>query len=72
VVAPFFEGLAVLLARAQQQGTVRADLHVDDQPRLTKMVISTLWVNDNPDNWRRDLMLLLDALQPVAARPYLR
>jgi hypothetical protein len=36
------------------------------------MVISTLWVNDNPDNWRRDLMLLLDALQPVAARPYLR
>jgi AcrR family transcriptional regulator len=69
VVAPFFERLAIILARAQRQGTVRADLHADDLPRLTLMVLNTMWLNDAPDNWRRYLVLLLDALQPSAARP---
>jgi AcrR family transcriptional regulator len=69
VVAPFFERLAIVLAKAQQQGTVRSDLRADDLPRLTLMVLNTMWLNDVPDNWRRYLMLLLDALQPAAARP---
>jgi AcrR family transcriptional regulator len=69
VVAPYFDRLAIVLARAQQQGTVRADLHADDLPRLGLMVLNTMWLNDTPDNWRRYLMLLLDALQPSAARP---
>jgi len=69
VVAPFFERLAIILARAQQQGTVRADLDAEDLPRLLIMVFNTIWLNDAPGNWRRYLMLLLDALQPIAARP---
>jgi hypothetical protein len=63
------ERLAIVLAKAQQQGTVRSDLRADDLPRLTLMVLNTMWLNDVPDNWRRYLMLLLDALQPAAARP---
>lgn len=69
LVGHFYGRLAVTLARAQQQGTVRADLDAEDLPRLTMMVLNTMWLNDTPDNWRRYLMLLLDALQPAAARP---
>jgi AcrR family transcriptional regulator len=69
LVAPLFEKLAIILARAQRQGTLRNDLHPDDLPRLTLMVLNTMWLNDTPGNWRRYLMLLLDALQPGAARP---
>jgi AcrR family transcriptional regulator len=69
LVGHFYERLGLLLAKAQQQGTVRADLHAEDLPRLTLMVLNTMWLNDVPDNWRRYLMLLLDALQPAGARP---
>jgi AcrR family transcriptional regulator len=69
LVGHFYGRLGITLARAQQQGTVRADLHAEDLPRLTMMVLNTMWLNDVPDNWRRYLMLLLDALQPGAARP---
>jgi AcrR family transcriptional regulator len=69
LVGHFYGRLGITLARAQQQGTVRADLHAEDLPRLTMMVLNTMWLNDLPDNWRRYLMLLLDALQPGAARP---
>jgi|HubBroStandDraft_6_1064221.scaffolds.fasta_scaffold226477_2 AcrR family transcriptional regulator len=69
LVGHYYSRLEILLARAQQQGTVRADLDAEDLPRLTLMVLNTMWLNDAPDNWRRYLMLLLDALQPSAARP---
>jgi AcrR family transcriptional regulator len=69
LVGHFYGRLGMLLARAQRQGTVRADLDIEDLPRLTMMVLTTMWLNDTPGNWRRYLMLLLDALQPAAARP---
>jgi AcrR family transcriptional regulator len=69
LVGHFYGRLGMLLARAQQQGTVRPDLDIEDLPRLTMMVLNTMWLNDTPGNWRRYLMLLLDALQPAAARP---
>jgi AcrR family transcriptional regulator len=69
LVGHFYSRLGIILARAQRQGTVRADLDAEDLPRLTLMVLNTMWLNDTSDNWRRYLMLLLDALQPGAARP---
>jgi AcrR family transcriptional regulator len=64
----FFGDLARVLARAQAQGSVRADLGPEDLPILMKMtLVSTLWSDEEDDGWQRYLALLLDALSPAAA-----
>ena len=65
----FFERLAGVLTRAQQQGAVRDDLRPGDLPRLVAMLISTMWFDDSGEEWRRYLSLLQDALVPGAATP---
>ena len=65
----FFVGLAQVLARAQEQGSIRADLVPEDLPRLTVMLINTPWLDDDKESWRRYLALVMDGLRPVAATP---
>lgn len=66
----FFVGLAQVLARAQEQGSIRADLVPEDLPRLTVMLINTPWLDDDDkESWRRYLALLMDGLRPAAATP---
>ena len=65
----FFAGLAQVLARAQQQGSIRTDLVADDLPRLTGMLFHSPWLDDDQESWRRYLALMLDGLRPAAATP---
>jgi AcrR family transcriptional regulator len=65
----FFRRLAKVLAQAQREGAVRADLQAADLPRLVAMVITTMWFDEAGDGWRRYLSLLEDALVPGAASP---
>jgi hypothetical protein len=65
------ETVSVLIARAQQQGTVRGDIVAEDLlfllAALAKLVPLSAAVV--PDAWRRYLTLLLDGLRTEAARP---
>lgn len=62
VSAPFFEGLVLLIRRAQQAGLVRADLVPDDMPRIMLMMLGVLWTMEpGSDGWRRYLTLVFDA-----------
>jgi AcrR family transcriptional regulator len=65
----FFERLATVLARAQQQGTVRGDLQPGDLPRLVSMLVTSLWFDETGEGWRRYLGLMLDSLKPQGATP---
>jgi AcrR family transcriptional regulator len=69
LLTAFLEAVAVLVARAQEQGTVRADLRPDDVPRLVGMLVSTVRHEEpgEPARWPRYLALLLDALEPDRA-----
>lgn len=65
---PFYESLASLARRAQQQGLVRDDLVPDDLPRILGMLFSVLGAPGiEHDGWRRYLTLILDGLSPAAA-----
>ncbi|WP_328584369.1 TetR/AcrR family transcriptional regulator [Streptomyces sp. NBC_00370] len=59
--------LDTLLRRAQRQGTVRADLTVEDL--LFLLAALGRAVPAAPGTWRRYLALVLDGLRPAAARP---
>jgi AcrR family transcriptional regulator len=67
---PFYESLALLARRAQDDGLLRADLVPADLARLMGMLTSTLWTMDpQTDGWRRYLALMFEGLTPAAAKP---
>ncbi|MGW1210899.1 TetR/AcrR family transcriptional regulator [Streptomyces sp. NPDC002499] len=53
----------VLLARAKEQGTLRADVVPLDLPMIQLMVASITDRTGEPDLWRRYLRLLLDGMR---------
>jgi AcrR family transcriptional regulator len=64
------EALGELARRAQQAGSVRADLVGDDLPRLITMLHSVLWTMDlRSDGWRRYVALIIDAIATGERRP---
>ena len=70
VTAPFLDTLSVLLHRAQQTGSVRADLVPDDLHRIVGMLIGVLSSREaGSDDWRRYLTLVMDGLSPRSASP---
>ena len=67
--AAFFTALAALARRAQQAGTLRADVGANDLPKIMAMLVGALWSTDpDTEDWRRYLALLLDGLSPAAVR----
>jgi AcrR family transcriptional regulator len=64
----FFHRLAPVLARAQEQGSVRQDIGPADLPRLLSMVGGTVPF-DGHDGWRRYLALLADLLRSAPTAP---
>ncbi|GAB2885158.1 hypothetical protein GCM10022245_20710 [Streptomyces mayteni] len=70
ISAPFLDSLTVLTRRGQQAGRIRADLVPEDTQRILGMLVSVLWNTAHQgDDWRRYLVLLLDALSPEGATP---
>lgn len=70
ITTAFYETLSELLRRAQDGGTIRADLVPDDLARIMGMLFSTMWNKDaDGHGWRRYLALILDGLSPAAANP---
>ena len=64
------EALDHLVREGQRVGRVRADLVVDDVPRLMAMLYSVLPTMDsNSDGWRRYVALILDALSITERQP---
>jgi AcrR family transcriptional regulator len=63
----FFGRLAPILVKAQEQGSIRADLRPADLPRLMSMLLSTIYFDGNGEGWRRYLALLMDALRTESA-----
>lgn len=63
--------LGGLLVRAQEQGTVRADVDIDDLGLLLTSLKPVILAaaDESPGIWRRHLVLLLDALRPQAPTP---
>jgi AcrR family transcriptional regulator len=57
--------LAVIVARAQQEGSLRADVEASDLD-IPLMMLCSVTTLDEPDLWRRYLALFLDGLR---ARP---
>lgn len=69
-IGPYYASLTLLTRRAQEAGSIRADLVPDDLPRILAMLFSLLWTMDPAsDGWRRYLSLILDGLSPAAATP---
>lgn len=67
---PFLDALVLLTRRAQDEGTLRADLVPDDLPRIMGMLTNTLWTMDHDsDGWRRYLTLLFEGLAPTDGNP---
>ncbi|MEU2588580.1 TetR/AcrR family transcriptional regulator [Streptomyces avermitilis] len=60
-----------LIARAKEQGTLRADAEPLDLPMIQLMVAAVPDSTGEPDLWRRYLRLLLDGMrtQPDGAEP---
>lgn len=60
-----------VLRSAQEQGSVRADVDVDDLGLLVDSLRSVIASSDRtaPQVWRRHLVLMLDALRAEAASP---
>lgn len=64
------EALDHLVREGQRVGRVRADLVVDDVPRLMAMLYGVLATMDSDtDGWRRYVALILDAISTEQARP---
>ncbi|MGO9154609.1 TetR/AcrR family transcriptional regulator [Mycobacterium sp.] len=64
------EALDDLVRECQRVGRVRADLVVDDVPRLMAMLYSVLTTMDSDtDGWRRYVALILDAISIEEGRP---
>jgi AcrR family transcriptional regulator len=63
-IGPIFE---VIVARAQQEGSLRADVEATDLG-IALMMVCSVTTLDEPDLWRRYLALFLDGLR---ARPSL-
>jgi AcrR family transcriptional regulator len=63
----FFGQLAPILVKAQEQGSIRRDLHPADLPQLMSMLLSTIWFDENGEGWRRYIALLTDALRAESA-----
>jgi len=65
-----YEALDELARRAQQAGSVRADLVSDDLPRLIAMLHSVLWTMDlSSEGWRRYVALIIDGIASGERRP---
>ncbi|WP_369794624.1 hypothetical protein [Kutzneria sp. 744] len=64
----FFHHVARVLARAQEQGSVRQDIGAADLPRLLSMVCATMPFDEH-DGWRRYLALLADLLRSAPTAP---
>lgn len=70
IAAPLLDSLTELTGRAQQAGTVRADLTPEDMHRILGMLTNVLWgMPPGGDGWRRYVTLILDALKPDGASP---
>ena len=64
------EALDDLVREGQRVGCVRADLVVDDVPRLMAMLYSVLATMDSDsDGWRRYVALVLDAISTAEGQP---
>jgi AcrR family transcriptional regulator len=64
------QALDDLVLEGQRVGRVRADLVVDDVPRLIAMLYSVLATMDSDsDGWRRYVALILDAISVEEGRP---
>ena len=63
--------LRQVIARAQEQGTLRADFAVEDMPVLFWASGRVIEVTNNaaPDSWRRYLGFILDGLRAESATP---
>ncbi|HEX5117984.1 MAG TPA: helix-turn-helix domain-containing protein [Pseudonocardiaceae bacterium] len=70
IMARFFTELATIVRRGQDAGQIRADLTPADLPPLVFMLISMLRLTEpGGTEWRRYLVLVLDALRPASASP---
>jgi hypothetical protein len=60
-----------LIARAKEQGALRADMEPLDLPMIQLMVAAVTDQTGEPDLWRRYLRLLLDGMrtQPAGTEP---
>ncbi|MFJ8025298.1 TetR/AcrR family transcriptional regulator [Streptomyces sp. NPDC096311] len=66
----FFDSLAPLIERGQRAGAIRGDLTLDDVRRIMVMLVGILWTVDPvTEDWRRYVLLVLDALSPEGASP---
>ncbi len=64
------EALDELVRRGQRVGRIRADLDVDDLPRLVAMLYSVLSTMDSDsDGWRRYVALIVDAISINERKP---
>ena len=64
------EALDDLVREGQRVGRVRADLVVDDVPRLIAMLYSVLATMDSDsDGWRRYVALIIDAISIAEGHP---
>ena len=65
-----YKALNDLARRGQQAGLIRADLVVDDLPRLIAMLYSVLSTMDShSDGWRRYVALIVDAISNDERQP---
>lgn len=70
ISVPLNEALGELVREGQRVGRVRADLVVDDVPRLMAMLYSVLATMDSDsDGWRRYAALIIDGISVSGARP---
>lgn len=71
VTLPLLESLQTLLVRAQEQGTIRADVGPDDVLPLLAMAVGALETNARGSGaWRRYMAILADGiLTSAATRP---
>lgn len=70
IMARFFTELATIVRRGQDAGQIRTDITPADLPPLVFMLISTLRLTEpGGTEWRRYLVLVLDALRPGTASP---
>ncbi len=70
IMSRFFPELATIVRHGQDAGVIRTDLTPADLPPLVFMLFSTLRRTESGgDQWRRYLVLVLDALRPASASP---
>jgi AcrR family transcriptional regulator len=70
VSTSLYKALSELAHRGQQAGVIRADLVVEDLPRMIAMLYSVLSTMDsNSDGWRRYVALMLDAISTNERHP---